>query len=63
MRTRRTSASSSGETAISVCVSISWSRRRNSTRASENIASYFSGCLSVGWYAVDQNSPLAVSRM
>ena len=37
---RRSSMSSSGETAISVCVSNSWSRRRNSARASEKIASY-----------------------
>ena len=39
MWTRRTSISSSGETTISVCVSKSKSRRRNSARPSEKIAS------------------------
>jgi hypothetical protein len=39
MRTRRSSMSSSGETAISVCVSKSPSMRRNSARASVKIAS------------------------
>ena len=36
---RRSSISSSGETAISVCVWKSWSLRRNSARPSEKIAS------------------------
>lgn len=51
-----------GETTISVCVSISRSRTRNSALASVNIASKLSVRCSVGWNALDQNAPLAVSR-
>ena len=61
MVVRRNSMSSSGETTISAWTSKSFSRLRNSARASEKMASYPAALLSDGWCEVDQNSPEATS--
>ena len=60
--TRRISTSFSGETQISVFVSMSSSRRRNSARPCVKTASWSSGLRFTGWWAIDQQTLASTSR-
>jgi hypothetical protein len=59
---RRTSASSSAETKISIMVVSVPSRRANSARSSLNATSYSSGATPIGCNPADHTCPLPVSR-